>query len=92
MTTVLEAKYGLPAQIMFCKRCVISNQRPNSTVEYQHTKDSSKMTIHFDNEGICDACRVAEQKKNIDWEKRDQELRQLCERHRKNDGNARAPR
>jgi len=36
---------------------VISNQRPNSAVEYAHTKDSKKATINFDDEGICDACR-----------------------------------
>lgn len=58
----LEAKYGLPTEIKFCRRCVISNQRPNSSVEYQHTLDSNKETIHFDTDGICDACRVAEQK------------------------------
>ena len=26
----LEAKYGLPLEVKFCKICVISNQRPNS--------------------------------------------------------------
>src|SRR5205085_7396260 len=29
-------KYGLPETVKFCTRCVISNQRPNSAVEYQH--------------------------------------------------------
>ena len=24
-------KYGLPEEVRFCKKCVISNQRPNST-------------------------------------------------------------
>ena len=33
-------KYGLPEEIQFCKRCVISNQRPNSAVEFKHTKKS----------------------------------------------------
>ena len=54
-----EAKYGLPNEVAFCNNCVISNQRPNSAVEYQHTKDSKKKTIHFDDKGVCDACRVA---------------------------------
>ena len=40
--------YGLPRYVHFCKRCVISNQRPNSAVEYQHTKASKKATINFD--------------------------------------------
>ena len=60
------ARYGLPLQVGFCRRCVISNQRPNSAVEFAHTKDSKKQTIHFDAEGVCDACRVAEQKHNDD--------------------------
>lgn len=83
----LEAKYGLPREIKFCTRCVISNQRPNSAVEYQHTKASRKSTIAFDENGMCDACRLAEQKKNsIDWDSRERELRELCDRHRRNDG------
>lgn len=84
----LEAKYGLPKEIRFCKRCVISNQRPNSAIEYQHTKASKKTTIAFDKDGICDACRVAERKnREIDWDRREHELRELCDRYRRNDGN-----
>ena len=74
----LEAKYGLPATVRFCTRCVISNQRPNSAVEYQHTRQSRKDTIAFDAEGVCDACRFAERKrKTIDWTQRERELREL---------------
>ena len=83
----LEAKYGLPADVEFCKSCVISNQRPNSAVEYNHTKDSKKTTINFDDEGICDACRFAERKASgINWDDRDEELRELLDRHRSTDG------
>ena len=83
----LEAKYGLPRDVAFCTRCVISNQRPNSAVEYQHTSASRKATIHFDAEGVCDACRFAERKRTgIDWEARDAELRALCDRFRRHDG------
>jgi N-acetyl sugar amidotransferase len=81
-----EAKYGLPPQVRFCARCVISNQRPNSAVEYAHTKASKKQTINFDAEGVCDACRVAEQKKSIDWVERERQLVELCNRHRRDDG------
>ncbi len=35
-----EALYGLPKDVLYCKKCVISNQRPNSAVEYQHTKNT----------------------------------------------------
>jgi len=81
-----EIKYGLPAEVKFCKRCVMPNQRPNSAVEFQHTRDSKKETILFDDEGICDACRVTEAKVNtIDWDERDKELRDLCDRFRRDD-------
>lgn len=84
---LLPAKYGLPSEVAFCKRCVISNQRPNSAVEYGHTRESKKTTIHFDAEGICDACRTAEQKHNtISWDDRRRQLQELCDRHRRNDG------
>jgi len=82
-----EAKYGLPEEVVYCKRCVISNQRPNSAVEYNHTKASKKKTIHFDEDGICDACRFAEKKqKTIDWEERERQLHELFDRHRSKDG------
>ena len=80
-------RYGLPLQVAFCRRCVISNQRPNSAVEYEHTRDSKKKTIHFDAEGVCDACRMAEQKqKTIDWSERERRLKELCDRYRSSDG------
>tara|TARA_B100000945_G_C20402631_1_gene608187 strand:- start:342 stop:1655 length:1314 start_codon:yes stop_codon:yes gene_type:complete len=83
----LPVKYGLPEEVKFCKKCVISNQRPNSAVETKHTKDSLKETIGFNHEGICEPCVLAENKKGvIDWDDKDQELRDLCDRFRKNDG------
>lgn len=84
MTKIL---YGLPEKAMFCTKCVISNQRPNSAVEYEHTKNSKKTTINFDENNICDACRQAEyKKKTIDWKAREKELITLCDNYRKNDG------
>jgi N-acetyl sugar amidotransferase len=82
-----EPRYGLPRDVRFCTRCVISNQRPNSAVEYAHTAESRKSTIAFDENGVCDACRLSEQKnRTIDWAERERELRELCDRYRKNDG------
>ena len=79
--------YGLPVEVKFCKRCVISNQRPSSTVEFKNTADVKKKTIHFDAEGVCDACRFAEKKNTgIDWEKREAELKALCDKFRSSDG------
>ena len=83
----LETKYGLPREVKFCTKCVISNQRPNSAVEYSHTTESKKQTIHFDEEGVCDACRVAERKKEtINWSEREEQLKELCDHHRSKDG------
>lgn len=83
----LGVKYGLPREVKFCKMCVISNQRPNSAVEYQHTKESKKKTINFDDDNICDACRLGlEKKKTIDWDDREKRLMELCDRHRSKDG------
>src|SRR5579862_2398010 len=82
-----EALYGLPKDVKFCRQCVISNQRPNSAVEFQHTQASKKSTIRFDDEGVCDACRVGMRKRQeIDWPARDAQLRELCDRHRRQDG------
>jgi N-acetyl sugar amidotransferase len=84
--SVHEAKYGLPSEVVFCKRCVMSNQRPASTVEFRHSPESKKTTLRIDEDGICDACRVAEHKQQIDWQKREEELVELCNKHRRNDG------
>jgi N-acetyl sugar amidotransferase len=78
--------YGLPSEVKFCKLCVMSNQRPASAVEFKHNKDSIKTTLNFDLEGVCDACRTAEQKENINWEQREKELVELLDRHRSKDG------
>ncbi|MGH7436777.1 MAG: N-acetyl sugar amidotransferase [Polyangiaceae bacterium] len=83
----IEALYGLPTEVKFCKRCVMSNQRPNSAIEFKHNLQSKKETLQFDADGVCDACRFTEQKnQTIDWSARDAELRDLCDRFRRNDG------
>jgi hypothetical protein len=81
-----NTRYGLPQTVRVCRKCVISNQRPNSTPEFLHKSDSKKTVIALDEAGVCDACRVTEAKEAIDWEARDAELRELCDRHRRNDG------
>ena len=40
----LEAYYGLPKHVQFCKECVMSNQKPNSCYEFEHTIKSIKKT------------------------------------------------
>lgn len=63
--------YNLPTEIKFCKKCTISNQRPRITI---------------DENGVCSACNYSVHKRQLDWESRERELRELCDRHRKNDG------
>lgn len=81
-----EPMYGLPKSVAFCRRCVYSNQKPNSETEYKHTSASKKPTVNFDDQGICQACRAIEGKKLIDWTAREHELRELCDRFRSTDG------
>jgi N-acetyl sugar amidotransferase len=81
-----EAYYGLPEEVKFCAKCVMSNQRPTSAIEFKHTKESKKTTMNFDEHGVCDACRTAEIKDNINWGMREEELIKLLDKHRKNDG------
>ena len=60
--------YNLPKKVLFCKKCVISNQRPRIT---------------FNKKGICSACEYALFKRNkIDWKKREEELLRLLDKHR----------
>lgn len=81
-----ETYFGLPHDVVYCTRCVMSNQRPASTVEFKHNKDSKKVTLNIDEEGVCDACRTAETKDNIDWDQRERELVALLDKHRSKDG------
>lgn len=86
MSEKLEAYYGLPEQVVFCKRCVMSNQRPASYPEFKHKPDRKAPTLNIGEDGICDACRFAEQKEQIDWEARERELVKLLDKYRREDG------
>lgn len=80
-------KYGLPERVIFCKRCLMSNQRPASIPEFKHLPDRrGAKYMHIDEDGVCDACRHAEKKERIDWNKREEELLKLLEKYRRNDG------
>ena len=62
-----------PKEIIFCKKCVMSNQRPRIT---------------FDSDGVCGGCQNNEfYKKNINWDNREEELNKLLDNYRKKDGN-----
>ena len=85
--TNLEAFYGLPPEVKFCKKCVISNQRPSSTVEFKSETKDKKSVINFNDDGICSACVFHDEKeKGIDWDTREENLRSLLDRFRRDDG------
>ena len=81
----LEAYYGLPREVKWCKKCVISNQRPSSAVEFKN--NDAKTSVVFDEDGVCSACNFHHQKYHvIDWDARHQKLLELCDLHRSKDG------
>ncbi len=62
----------LPKDVVFCKNCVVSNQRPRT---------------EFNNLGICSACQWSFEKDHvINWEERQKELEDLCNKFRSKDG------
>ena len=62
----------IPKYVKWCKRCVVSNQRPR---------------VIFDENDVCSGCLNTEYKNNkIDWVKREKELVDLLDQHRSNDG------
>lgn len=81
-----QTYYGLPSDVVFCKKCVMSNQRPSSYPEFRHTSERKTPTLHIDKNRICDACRFAEKKEQIDWEAREDRLVQLLNVYRRSDG------
>ena len=71
--TTIDKQYNkLPKKVVFCKNCVVSNQRPRTV---------------FNKDGICSACQWAFEKNSIiDWEKREKELTKLCDKFRSRNG------
>ena len=68
----LEQQVDLvPKEVKWCKKCLISNQRPR---------------IIFDNDGVCSGCRNNDHKNKIDWKLREKELADLLDKHRNKNG------
>ena len=68
----LEQQVDLvPKEVKWCKKCLISNQRPR---------------IIFDKNGVCSACKHSEYKNQINWKKRNDELMRLLDKYRNNNG------
>ena len=55
----------------YCTKCLYPGTKPELT---------------FDENGICDACRSATVKEDINWNERREELEKILERYRSNDG------
>lgn len=55
----------------YCKKCVMPDTKPD---------------LSFDEEGICNACRNFERRKEIDWSQRKSELVELAEKYKSKDG------
>lgn len=67
-----QTRYNLSDDVKYCKKCVISNQRPRIT---------------FDENGVCSACNFAEFKASkIDWSSREKELVELLKKFKRTDG------
>ena len=47
----LRGKYGLPLKVVFCKKCTMNNQKPNSTVEFQQTEKEKNRSQETTDEG-----------------------------------------
>jgi N-acetyl sugar amidotransferase len=78
---------NLPNGVTYCKKCTISNQRPNTSVEYKSVSaTANKSYMNLNDDGVCDACKFAETKININWEARKQELEEVLVNHRKTNG------
>ncbi len=54
----------------YCIRCLFPDTKPELT---------------FDENGVCDACRSADQKEKIDWNKRKSILKEILEKYRSKD-------
>lgn len=57
--------------IRYCKHCIMPETKPD---------------LHIDDEGVCNACRSYEGRKEIDWKVRKGELLPILERYRSKDG------
>ena len=79
--------YGLPKKVVFCKKTLISNQKPTSCVEFIHNLRSKKRTLFIDKNQVSDSWKYSRIKKKINYKKREKELLNLLERHRSNNRN-----
>ena len=74
-------------EVVYCRMCTTSNQRPNTSIEFKNSISTKKNFINFSEDSICDACRYSIIKETqIDWSERERELLDLLDRYRRDDG------
>lgn len=78
----LKTYFGLPSKVIFCKKTLISNQRPNSAIEFEHNIKTQKKTLYIDKNGLSDSWKYSRIKKRIDFQKRERQLLELLNKHR----------
>jgi N-acetyl sugar amidotransferase len=78
--------FGLPSKVIFCKECVISNQRPSSVIEFRNKNNKKKGIFINEEDGICEACKYNKIKNNIDWKSREEKLHDILSKYRKKKG------
>ena len=79
---ILKTYYGLPRKVIFCKKTLISNQRPNSSLEFFSKSKDKKKTLNIDKNNISDTWKYSRIKKKIDFKKREKKLLELLDLHR----------
>jgi N-acetyl sugar amidotransferase len=67
----MRAIDGKERMITYCRRCVMPETKPD---------------LKIDAEGVCSACRHFENRKQVDWDARKRELKEILERYRSKDG------
>ena len=74
--------FGLPRKVIFCKKTLVSNQRPNSEIEFKHNIKTKKKTMFISKSGKSDEWVYTKKKKKIDWQNREVQLLKLLDKHR----------
>ena len=57
--------------LTYCTRCLTPDTKPD---------------LFLDDEGVCNACRSYENRQEVDWDERYQELLEVLEKYRHRDG------
>jgi hypothetical protein len=80
----MNSLFGLPEKVEYCKKCLLSNQKPISINENNNSKNTKKIKMNFEESGTCSACEISDKKKRIDWKLREKKLLKVLDRYRKN--------